>query len=135
MKLVPNRVLLALLVLLGGSVRAEPSPVALRAVRFEGRDYFRLLDWARASGLEVRWVKRDETLQVANHAAKLLLTIDSRESQLNGIELWLSFPLLQKEGSVFVSRLDAETTVRPILSPPKNPAGGKVSQICLDPGH
>jgi N-acetylmuramoyl-L-alanine amidase len=135
MNLVANRHLLALLVLLGGNLAAEPSPVALRASRFEGRDYFRLADWARAGGLEARWSKRDETLQVANHAAKLSLTIDSREAQLNGVELWLSYPLLQKEGSVYVSRLDAETTLRPILAPPRNPSGAKVTQICLDPGH
>jgi N-acetylmuramoyl-L-alanine amidase len=133
--LVANRLLPMLLVLLGASLQAHPSPVVLRSVRFEGREYFRLTEWARAGGLEVRWVKRDETLQVANHAAKVLLTIDSREAEFNGIELWLSFPPLQKEGSVFVSRLDAETTLRPILAPPKNLAGVKVSQICLDPGH
>jgi N-acetylmuramoyl-L-alanine amidase len=135
MKLLPNRVLLALLVLLGGSLRAEPSPVALRTVRFEGREYFRLTDWARSSGLEVRWIKREETLQLANHAAKLLLTVDSREAEVNGIELWLSYPPLQKEGMVYVTRLDAETTLRPILSPARSPGGAKVNQICLDPGH
>jgi len=91
--------------------------------------------WARGGGLEIRWVKRDETLQLANQTARLLLTIDSREAQFNGIELWLSYPPLQKEGVAYITRLDAETTLRPVLSPPRNPSSAKVTQICLDPGH
>lgn len=135
MKLLAQRVLLVLVALLGGTLLAEPSPVALRTVRFEGREYFRLTDLARAAGLEVRWVKRDESLQLANHSTRLLLTVDSREAQVNGIELWLSFPLLQKEGTVYLARLDAETTLRPLLALPRNASGTKVNQVCLDPGH
>jgi N-acetylmuramoyl-L-alanine amidase len=135
MKLLAKRVLLPLLALLGRSLCAEPSPVALRTVRFEGREYVRLTEWARASDLEVRWVKHDETLQLANRSTRLLLSVDSREAHLNGIELWLSFPVLQKDGTVYLARLDADTALRPVLSPPRNAAGIKVNQICLDPGH
>lgn len=135
MKPLAFRVLLAFLALLGGTLLAESSPVALRTVRFEGREYFRLTDWARANGFEVRWVKKDETLQLANHSTRLLLSVDSREAQVNGIELWLSFPLLQKEGTVYLARLDAETALRPVLAPPRNAAGVKLNQVCIDPGH
>jgi len=105
------------------------------AIRIRDTDYVRLEEWARVAGLKWRWLKRDESFVLTNAKARLQLLMDSREARVNGIQLWLLFPLVARSGEIFISRLDVENTLRPLLSPPALPAGKKAKIICLDPGH
>jgi len=127
----------ASLVLYASNSYGADSAAAARVahVRIAGQQYLRLGDWAKANGLELHWVKRDESVQLTSHAARVVLTIDSRETQVNGIAVWLSFPVVQNSGVVYLAQLDADTALRPLLSPTRDPAGFKISSICLDPGH
>lgn len=134
MDLASNHRLWVLLALLGMCMPPWMVPVA-GAARLDARESVSLNSWAEANGLEVRWVKRDETVQVSNKALKLVLTVDAREAQLNGVQLWLSFPVTARNGSVFLTRLDAEQTLQPLFAPPHNPHGVALKTICLDPGH
>ena len=61
--------------------------------------------------------------------------MDSREAQVNGVQVWLLFPLVNRNGSVYVAQLDLQTLMQPILAPPKNRSGAKIRTVCLDPGH
>ena len=61
--------------------------------------------------------------------------MDLRGAQVNGVSVWLSHPVVQRNGSVYVSELDLRTAVRPVLYPPSNRPGAKVQTIVLDPGH
>lgn len=115
-----------------GRVAGWARPAATPA---PGPAYVRLTEWAKTNGLEVRWLKRDETLQLSNRAARLLLTVDSREAQLNGVAVWLLFPVTQHNGAICLAHLDAQTTLQPILSPPRNRLHASVRTVCLDPGH
>ena len=119
---------LGLLTSHGALARAEP-------VRVAGQDYARVSDWARANGLEVRWLKRDETLQLSGRGAKVVLTVDSREAQFNGLSVWLSFPVIERSGVPCLSQAEMQATFLPLLTPPKNRAGVRLKTICLDPGH
>lgn len=83
----------------------------------------------------MRWVKRDETLQLSRRGTSLLLSIDSREAGINGLQVWLLFPVVQRNGGIYLSQLDAQATLHPILSPPKNRTSPPIKTICLDPGH
>jgi len=103
--------------------------------RLNGQEYLRVADWAAGRGLESRWLKREQTLQLNGSSAKLILGADSRQAEFNGVEVWLSFPVVQRGGTFYVARLDAETTLSPLLSPPGQRGGTKVETICLDPGH
>ena len=114
---------------------AAPPPRAPETRRIAGRDYVRLSEWARANHCDSGWLKRDETFQVSNRQAKILLTVDSRETELNGVEVLLSFPLVDQAGAAYISQLDARATLQPMLFPPKNAAGTKIRSVCLDPGH
>jgi N-acetylmuramoyl-L-alanine amidase len=111
------------------------APTQPSSISIAGRQFIRLTDWTRANGFELRWIKRDETLQLGNQSAKIVLTVDSREAQINGIHVWLSFPMANHAGAVYLAQLDVQTLLEPILSPPKNRAGAKIRAICLDPGH
>ena len=103
--------------------------------RIGGRDYGRLTDWAKANGFELRWLKRDETLELRSRAARISLTLDSREAEINGVKLWLLFPVAQQNGAVYLADQDLRSNLLPFISPLKNRATSKIRSICLDPGH
>jgi N-acetylmuramoyl-L-alanine amidase len=127
--------LLAALCLLAGMVGAPGAAASVGHERLAGRDYVPLADWARSRGLALSWLKRDETLELVNRTSKLVVTLDSRQAEFNGVEVWLSFAPVQHHGAVYLAQLDVETTLLPLLAPPKNRPGVKISTLCLDPGH
>jgi len=125
--------LLAVLTLLSGAVHAHAGSSAA-TLKIAGREYVRLSDWANANEMKLRWLKR-ETALLSNSSAKFTFTADSRETYANGVGLWLSFPAVVRDGTLYLSRLDLQTTLRPLLSPAKNQSGATLKSICLDPGH
>jgi N-acetylmuramoyl-L-alanine amidase len=108
---------------------------AIDHVRIAGQDYVRVADWARDNGLEARWLKQDESLQLTNHSTKLLLGMDHRETQINGTQVWLLYPVVLRGGNAYIAHLDLRTTLLPILVPPRNSRKARVKIVCLDPGH
>ena len=106
----------------------DPSQVA-------SREYARVTDWAKANGFQLHWLKRQGAFQLSKASAKIICAVDSREAQVNGVGVWLSFPVAQREGVPCLARLDLQTTLAPLLSPPKDKPGAALKSICLDPGH
>jgi len=106
-----------------------------RPVRIRDTDYVLLADWSRGQGLAWHWLKRDESFVLTKRTVRLQFAVDSREALVNQIQVWLLFPLASRNGDVYVSQLDVDTTLRPLLSPPRNAPSERVKIICLDPGH
>ena len=127
-------VLLAVLAL-ASAVRGQGAPRTAEPARVAGQKYVRLTDWAKANGFEVRWLKPDETLQLSNRWSKILVAVDSREAQINGVRVWLLYPVVAQSGSLCLAQLDLEATLRPLLSPPRNQLRAKMKSVCLDAGH
>jgi N-acetylmuramoyl-L-alanine amidase len=135
MKLVLTPFLLAAVLVCAIALPGRSAGRHVEQMRLNGQEYLRLADWAANRDLEPRWVKRDETVQLSGRSAKLVLDVDSRGAQFNGVEVWLSFPVVERGGVCYLSRLDAETTLQPLLSPPGDRPGVKIKNVCLDPGH
>jgi N-acetylmuramoyl-L-alanine amidase len=139
MKTVPP--LLSFLALLLAVAWPAPCPGGTRPERAQpaGRQYLRLSDWARANQFTVRQLGREQSLQLSNRWARLAFNLDPRQNfrraEINGVAVWLAFPLLFKNGAAYISQLDLEQTITPVLSPRTNPPGIKLKTICLDPGH
>lgn len=114
---------------------AGPGAAAQLTARIRDTDYVRVTEWAKWQGMQARWLKRDESLVLTNKAARLQLTVDSREARFNGLQLWLLHPLASRDGEIYISQLDVDATFRPLLSVPKYEPGKKVRTICLDAGH
>lgn len=107
----------------------EPAP------RSGSRQTVSIAEWARANGFDIHWLKREETFELSKPSWDLSFTVDSCEARLNGIDLWLSFPPIRRNGGVYLAPLDIETALRPLLSPARNRPGLRIRTICLDPGH
>lgn len=125
--------LLALSWLFSGAIHVQSaSPNEL--LKVAGKEYLRLSDWAVGNGLVFRSSGKGAA-ELSNSSSKFTFRTDSRETRANGVTIWLSFPAVLHNGSIYLSRLDLQTTLRPLLSPPKNPAGAELKTVCLDPGH
>ena len=122
------------LALVAGPQRSD-ARMPERRPQFTGREYVRLEDWARANQFQTRWLDRDKTLQLSNRLARLTLTLNSSDAQINGLAVRLAFPVAVRNGAVAISQLDIEKTFGPVLYPPANKPGFKVNTICLDAGH
>src|SRR3954470_14868484 len=109
---------------------SEPAPVSIL-----GRQHIRVSDWAQRAGLQMRWLKQDESLQLSNSRFTIRLTVNSSESVVNGIGVRLLFPIAAHNGAPYLTQLDVENTFRPVLFPPVNRPGTKIRTICIDPGH
>ena len=116
-----------------------PSELARGKNGYVRPSYVRLDEWARANVFSVHWLERDRTLELDGRGVRLTFNVDSRsdarKAQINGVQVWLAFPVLVQNGSALISQTDLADTIGPILGPPRNPPGIKVKTICIDPGH
>jgi N-acetylmuramoyl-L-alanine amidase len=108
--------------------------------RYEVRpNYVPLTEWARANVFTVRWLERDKTVELSGHGSRLTFNVDSRsdarKAQINGVQVWLAFPVLYQNGRALISQIDLAETLGPVLSPPVASRSGGIKTICLDPGH
>ena len=128
----PSLLLVMLALVSARSAAAVPNATA--SVRVAPPAYVRLADWAKVNGFRFHWLKPDETIELTNHASRLLLTVDSRETQINGVQVWLLFPVTAHNGVAWLAQLDGEATLHPLLVPPRG-RPHRIRSVCLDPGH
>ncbi|PWU10552.1 MAG: hypothetical protein C5B50_25115 [Verrucomicrobia bacterium] len=124
-------------VFINSIARAEAVPTGpgIKHAHIAGRECVRLADWGKAQGLEMRWIKRDESFEFRGNGKRLSFTTNSREIEIAGVRLWLLFPLVAQNGDIYIAQQDVQTTIQPVLTPSRNSRGAKINTICLDPGH
>jgi N-acetylmuramoyl-L-alanine amidase len=120
-----------MLIAFGFAICAESGNAAL----INGRNYVALMDWAAANGMNAVWSQRGTEIIVTGRAARLVFDVDSAQTQINGVNVRLSFPVANVKGAAYISQLDLDKTIRPLLSPSRYLDPGKITTICLDPGH
>lgn len=128
------RIFFALALLLAAGPQRGDARMPERRPPFTGREYVRVEDWARANQLQIRWLG-DKTLELSNRLARLTMTVNSADAQINGVAVRLSFPVALRNGGIAVSQLDLDKTFGPVIHPPANKPGFKINTICLDAGH
>ncbi len=125
-----------LLVLFALSSFASGHPVARSTAsqtQINGIEYIQLDDWARSSQFQLKWATREE-MRLTSSSTTLSFTADSRKVLINGIQVWLSFPVALRHGSMWVSSIDIHSAISPAIFPPRS-AAKAFSTICLDAGH
>jgi N-acetylmuramoyl-L-alanine amidase len=126
------------------SVRTSPTrpllaaalPTSLRVGKIE---YASVTDLATWLGLKGGWTDPNKKLVLVdktNAASSVEFAADGREANVNGLRVFLGMPTIVKDGRFYVSRIDAERCLAPLLRPGIGaavPAAPKI--IVLDPGH
>ena len=126
---------LLLALLLAHAVGAQNATPSARLRKVSGQAYVRVTDWAKTRGFEVHWLKAGETLELKSSSSKVVLAVDSRQAQVNGVQVWLFFPVVAQDNAVWLTKLDADLTLRPLVATPPRQPGARIKTICLDPGH
>lgn len=116
-----------------GASRSTTPAVAKTLVN--GRQYQELAGLARTNGLTYSWDGRSRNVRVASKSLRLEFPINQRDIRVNGVVVWLSYPVVLVKGKVYVSTSDVRSTLDPLLRPPRNSAGKKIRLVALDPGH
>lgn len=76
-----------------------------------------------------------DQITLENKRAQLKFTIGSQETAINGVKIFLSKPILEKDQSPHLSQLDLSSLIDPILRPRSISNAKKFNTIILDPGH
>jgi N-acetylmuramoyl-L-alanine amidase len=105
----------------------------LERVVISGSDYVRLAEWGESAGCTVKWNKSDGEIDVSGPSTRLNFSVDSRRAEIFGVSVWLSLPVVNRNGVPLISLEDMRSTIEPLVSPRKSEA--RVQTVCLDPGH
>jgi N-acetylmuramoyl-L-alanine amidase len=132
------RASMKLIVLLGILFFAAPSYAAARPAptppsRPQGTIFLR--DWAEKNGFSLRYDPKALTISLTNRWADIDLLADSRKGSINGITIWLSFPIRVYNGRLLIHQTDLTSLIDPILYPKRLPGDRKVRVVAIDPGH
>lgn len=120
------------------AAEAAPTPISKspwEVVRIGSHDYLTARNIAEFYGLPADGLVNNKTILFENEKGSLVFTLGSRETQINGVRNWLSFPVLEKDGKFLISRLDLAETIEPQMRPQMITNIGHVKTIVLDPGH
>ena len=100
-----------------------------------GKSWIPLAGWANENNLKLTWTKESELFALTNESCALSFKTDSQCVAINGVNLWLCNPIKLKDGQVYISSLDLNTSIEPILFPKTNRVRSTIHTIYLDPGH
>ncbi len=112
---------------------AQPS--SLKAYRFGTSYYVSVRDVAAYYGLgrDIRGVV--DRAEYKTSFAQLEMQADRRDILLNGVNHWLSTPVLAERGQLWIAELDVLKTLDPVLQPERLRSRSQIRTVVLDPGH
>ena len=106
----------------------------IEKIKLAGNEYVRLLEWCDANDLKLVWTKKDEDLRATNRLHRLFFSADSRKIEVDGVGVLLSLPILSRNSVPFISTVDLQTTMHPLLFAQRIPKS-EIKTICIDAGH
>ncbi|HVS53566.1 MAG TPA: N-acetylmuramoyl-L-alanine amidase [Opitutaceae bacterium] len=121
----------------GATTESSATTAPRAALRVGGVDYVNTTDAALWLGLKGAWVEPQRKLVLAGAGHKLELASNDRDAYLDGLWLHLGNATLFRDDRLYVSRVDLEHTLAPILRPDlvASPLAPAPRVIALDAGH
>lgn len=103
-------------------------------MKIGGRDYVPFENVADFYGLGgVRRVNNDGVMELGPRSLKG--TVNSVEFYINRLKFNLSYPIMEHDGRLWLSRMDLTKVLEPVLRPSKIKGAERIDTIVLDPGH
>ena len=121
--------ILALTSLAGADTRS------LKAARFNGTLYVAVRDIAAYYELGANQGGGPDRASYRTSTTQLAAEHDSREITVNGVTHWLSVPVLESRGLLWIASLDVLKVLDPVLRQGRLPSKSPVHTVVLDPGH
>lgn len=108
----------------------------LQTVRLAGIDYIEAAGFGARFGLKAERSDDGRKLSLKSVWSSIELEADTREISINGVRVFLGDGVRDYRGELYISRIDAEKLLTPILLPGAGEnAVPTVRTILLDPGH
>lgn len=104
-------------------------------VLIKGRLHADLGLWGARNGLRGSWNPTSGELRFSNRWINLLFKADTARVELDGVLVWLEFPIAVERGRPYVSQRDLDMTLMPLLKPAKSTPGRKIRRVALSAGH
>lgn len=105
-------------------------------VRFANVDYVDAARFGARFGLAFQADGASAKFSLQGGGTRIALEVDSRESVFNGRRVFLGEPVRGRQGQRYISRIDAERLLTPLLVPGKGEKSvPRLRIIALDPGH
>src|SRR5437588_12922996 len=117
-----------------GFAGATVAAVEWQVVKVDGRDFLSVDNIAKFYGFPDPAIE-GKNVRLKNDKNELQFMIDTRETFINGVRNWLSYPVFVHEGKVVVSGIDLAKTLEPQLRPSMIQNLPRVQRIVLDAGH
>lgn len=91
--------------------------------------------WGASQGLAARVGPRGLQLDLVGRSTQIGFANDSARAVLDGTEIRLGSPVRKSGDRFLVSQRDVESTLLPLLHPPKRPANRPIRLVAINAGH
>ncbi len=85
--------------------------------------------------MKVTWVTQGKTMRAQNDYCTIELTANERSLTLNGQPMALGAPVVARGSMMYLTKLDYDHNIFPLLSPGQIPGVPSLHRIIVDPGH
>jgi N-acetylmuramoyl-L-alanine amidase len=114
--------------------RTASRPVAPTVIKINGVSYTDARAWFARLGYKSVFDADRRVLTLSAAAGQIVLEGDSRETSLHGLRVFLGEPVALHKGALFVSNIDLDRFLGPILHPAQL-AARPLRTLVIDPGH
>ena len=127
-----SRILIVLAFLLGCIIPASGADWTV--VKSDGRDYLTMDNIAEFYGLsKVR--RRDREASATSGVRSIRASSGSPDFFINNLKFILSYPAIERDGHVCISRMDLVKLVEPVMRPSRIKNAEPIDTVILDAGH
>ena len=114
----------------------EKNPPAPPIKKFGRTEHVNVVDVARLLGLKLNWAEPGKKFSLSGTGARAELEAETRDITVNGLRVFLGDPVVSSGGQCYVSRVDYERCLAPMLRPGFGADPRPVPKvIVLDAGH
>lgn len=106
---------------------------AVRTIKINSTLYARMSDIAARSQMAL--VGKNGRLELTGSKNKAVFTVNSREFYFNGVRILAGYAVRNQSGSSYISHLDWQKSLQPLLDPIGSTPRRKILTITLDAGH
>ena len=114
---------------------AHADPHTLKATRFNGTLYVAVRDIAAYYELGANQLNTADWVSYRTATAQFSAEHDSRDITINGVTHWLSAPVLETHGQLWIASVDVLKVIDPVIRQGRLPGKTPVRTVVLDPGH
>jgi N-acetylmuramoyl-L-alanine amidase len=126
-------VLPALFLLVKGEAATQQGDWTLYKV--EGRDFVTMENVADFYGMNAIHRTGEKGFEVRSGSRSLRGELQSKEFFINNIKFILSYPIVEQDGHLCLSRMDLTKLIEPVMRPSKIAGADNVTTVVLDAGH